>query len=347
MNRRAFLKSTGVISLSLALSDISLAANKTGADKPFQISPDKGQSDYPSMCKAHDGSVWSVWQNYIEGNEFDTIQVARLKNNSWSNHMDIPGIKGDIYKPACAVDKAGDLVVIWSEQNNGDWDLWQINYNGKWSEKKKLFNRKGHDFAQKLITKPDGDLAMAWQGFGDDSFDIFFAEQRNGKWSAPQKISGLGNDWFPDICVDNKGSITVAWDSYRLGNYDIYLRQFKNNKWQEEVLVSSNEYFEANVSIAADNNDGVWIAYEQRGKLWGKDFGNLYDYEKNKAEKLAKPEGSRLLGPNTVHIRYYKDNKVYSAPSPSDAFDDDKLVEKGYGEHTRSLLVDDTGLLWI
>ncbi len=348
MKRRTFLKQTGALSLSLTLSDLAFASDKDLTDKPSQISTDIGQSDYPSICKSPDGIIWAVWQNYTEGNEFDTLQISSCKNNKWSKPFQIPQVKGDIYKPACQIDKKGNLVVIWSEQNNNDWYLWQIKYDGrKWSNKKKLFPKKGNDFAQKVIRKPNGDLAMTWQGFGENSFDIFFSEQVDGKWTDPKKISGEGNDWFPDICIDNKGTITVAWDSYRLGKYDIYLRQYKNGKWNDEFLVSANEQFEANVKLAAYNDSGIWIAYEQRGKNWGKDFGNHYGYEMSKAERKAKPEGSLLIGPSRIKIRFFKNGKLYSAPSPSDAFDDDRVTERGSGERTRSIHVDESGLTWV
>ena len=67
--------------------------------------------------------------------------------------------------------------------------------------------------------------------------------------------------------------MAVAWDSYRNGNYDVYARTYSGNAWGDEIPVAATARYEAYPSIAYDGTGRLWIAYEEGGRGWGKDFG--------------------------------------------------------------------------
>ena len=67
--------------------------------------------------------------------------------------------------------------------------------------------------------------------------------------------------------------MTVAWDSYRNQNYDVYLRTARRGAWGPETAVAASARYEAYPSIAYDGGGRLWVAYEEGGKGWGKDFG--------------------------------------------------------------------------
>jgi hypothetical protein len=77
----------------------------------------------------------------------------------------------------------------------------------------------------------------------------------------------------PAIAADKTGRVAVAWDSYRNGNYDVYARIWSTNALGGEIPVAATTRYEAYPSLAYDPSGRLWIAYEEGGPLWGKDFG--------------------------------------------------------------------------
>jgi hypothetical protein len=85
-----------------------------------------------------------------------------------------------------------------------------------------------------------------------------------------------GNEWNPSIAASQDGRVTVAWDSYRNGNYDVFMRTATNGRWGAESPLAATARYEAHPSTAYDPSGRLWVAYEEGGMGWGKDFG-AYD----------------------------------------------------------------------
>jgi hypothetical protein len=97
------------------------------------------------------------------------------------------------------------------------------------------------------------------------------------KFSTPVTVSSSqANEWNPAIAADGTSRVTIAWDSYRNGNYDVYMRTASSGLWGAEIPVAASARYEAYPSLAYDPAGRLWVAYEQGGERWGKDFG-AYD----------------------------------------------------------------------
>src|SRR5690606_21969044 len=71
----------------------------------------------------------------------------------------------------------------------------------------------------------------------------------------------------------------------------IYLRVFKNSKWEAERVIAGTPRFEAHPTIAIDSQDRIWVAWDEAGKDWGKDFGFLVERS-----------GTQLYGSRSVKV---------------------------------------------
>ncbi|MGH9665165.1 MAG: hypothetical protein ACRD9L_12135, partial [Bryobacteraceae bacterium] len=100
------------------------------------------------------------------------------------------------------------------------------------------------------------------------------------------------------------GRVTVAWDSYRNGNYDIFMRSAVNGAWGAESPVAATLRYEAYPSIAYDPSGRLWVAYEEGGERWGKDFGAYettgFSVYQGRAVRLIgfRPDGRALRTPD-------------------------------------------------
>ncbi len=214
----------------------------------------------------------------------------------------------DVYSVAVAVDGDGRVWVFRSEQVDGNFDIY-ANYRagGKWSAAQRLTSDPGPDLAPAAVTATDGAVWVAWQGHRD-SFDVLVARQSEDGFSAERRVSTSGqSDWAPAVAASGNGSVAVAWDTYGNGNYDVYARRLSHDAgiaMDEPFAVADSPLFEARPSIAIDERDRLWVAYEESFSGWGKDFGA---YETT---------GSGLYRDATIRVRVVEGGRLYQPAAP-------------------------------
>lgn len=225
----------------------------------------------------------------------DQILVRKFSGGVWSEPIPITPPGGDLYRPAIAVDGSGRPWVFWSENQKGNFDLWTgLVENGKAGAPVRLTTEAGSDIEPVAAADAKGNVWVAWQGWRNGRASIFAVSQQGSGFSTPTQISSsTANEWNPAIAADGTGRVTIAWDSYRNGNYDIYTRTLaRPGAWGKEMPVAVTARYEAYPSIAYDPSGRFWVAYEEGGELWGKDFG-AYD---TKGIALYQGRAVRLIG---------------------------------------------------
>ena len=181
----------------------------------------------------------------------------------------------DVWRPAVAREGATGVVVVWSEFRDGNWDLYARHLNtasGAWSGKpQRLTNDPGADTDAVLATGAEGVVWMAWQAWRNGQADILLAPVDD--LSRTVNVSDHpADDWSPSLAIGPQGRRSVAFDSYRNGSYDVLLyRGGDGNK--RLTTVAGSTRFEVRPSLAIDAQGRTWVAYEERGDNWGKDFG--------------------------------------------------------------------------
>jgi hypothetical protein len=286
------------------------------------------QEDFPSAAADTRGNVWvacvvhqargpatlpalqqrpGAFAAYVPKEGGDQVQLLRFADGKADDAIEVTGTGRDVWRPAVAVDDDGAVIVVWSENQGGNWDLFARTYiPGKrsWSEPKRLTRNLGTDTDAVLATAPDGKVWMAWQSFSDGQADILLAPVDEP--SASVRISeSPANEWSPALAIDKSGRIHVAYDTYQAGNYDIMLRSRSREGTLTSVQsVTSSPRFEARPSVAADSQGRVWVAYEERTPDWGKDFGALDG------------DGTPLYRTSSVKVRCVDGERLLDAPDP-------------------------------
>ncbi len=265
-----------------------------------QITSSPEEQDYPAAIRGKDNDMWLAYVEFHHAKNHnqlradvkqpisdlqalasptggDQVFARHFSGGSWGEPIAVTDAGLDLYKTAIAQDGSGKVWVFWSENQGGNFDIWARSLDqGKPGARVRISRAEGSDIQPAATTDSNGQVWVAWQGWREGKAAIFSARQQGGGFSAPATVSApsTGNEWDPAVAADGTGRVTVAWDSYRNGNYDIYMRTADSGgRWGAEVPVAKTPRYEAYPSIAYDSSGRVWVAYEEGGAGWGKDFG--------------------------------------------------------------------------
>jgi len=258
--------------LSFRNGDVTVQRTPT----PQQVSPapqgaNPEEHDYPSICITRQAVVWIAWQVYQ--NLGDQVYARYSTPAGWSEPVRLTEEKGDIFRTQVAEDSEGRIWVIWSQREGEDWDLYARVFDGKkWTARRKLTGGDRPNIFHRLVADRTGALHLVWIGFEDGQSHVMVSTLRGNQWSKPVEISGP-SAWMPDAAADVSGNLYVAWDSYRTGNYDIFLRKVNADGSMEPVQqLTQSGKFQAHASLAVDKAGRVWLAWDESGDNWGKDW---------------------------------------------------------------------------
>jgi hypothetical protein len=305
-------------------------------DPAVRLTGRETEDDYPVMAKGPDGRVWLAYVEYLPGRPIviervkagtfeelepkgngDQVRLMEFDGKAWQPGLDVTSPGLNIWRPAVAIDGRGDVVVAWSQEVDGDWEILYRRYtpaaagaeagSGRWSDTVRLTRSPGADFHVVAATDSAGVVWLAWQSWQKDNFDIMLAALADDHpYAKPRVISASkANDWSPAIAADSKGNVYVAWDTYDKGNYDVLLRVV--GKEERTLAVADSAKFEARPHLICDGKDRLWIAYEEGDEQWGKDFSNEGQFRK---VGLEKNPGFALYINRTVRVKCLADSKL-------------------------------------
>ena len=326
------------------------------------------EEDFPAAAVAPDGTVWVAYVAYRHGNpidfeavrrgEFeslvtrgngDQIRLVCYRDGVWRD-LEPATVAGlDLWKPALAVARDGKVWVVWSQNVDGNWDVYARAYDpsaAKWGKRLRVSTNRGSDINVAVATRStDGSVWCVWQGFVNGQFDIFLARLDGGAEPRPMVVSAASeaNDWYPDVAVGPQGELWVAWDSYAAGNYDVYVRRC-DGQLREPIAVAASLRYEGRPSIAVDRKGRLWVAYEDGDPNWGKDYGDRWP-----AKKGVPFYWERNIVVRCVTSGRVRQTAVDVRAAPVLTFFDDKRL-KPREDHRISipeLLVDSADRVWL
>ena len=212
---------------------------------------------------------------------------VRSGDGAWGEPIAVTDGKQELYRPAVAIDGDGKIWVFYSAHvgadatlDHGNWELMARRFDRDGTNAGAIVNvssAPGSDFMPAAATDSQGKVAVTWVGGRESRFNVFVAAQEGEKFSAPKRISDSpGNEWEPAIAAGADGNLAVAWDTYAKGDYDVYLaRRETDGSFGKPQAVAATLAFEVRPSLAYDAEGKLWVAWEESGDHWGKDFGAL------------------------------------------------------------------------
>lgn len=262
------------------------------------ISNNTGDSVWPSIVLDTSGLPYVAWNDVSSGN--NEIYIRRWNGEAWvdvgtgsAEGGGISNNKGDSAQPSLGIASGGTLYVAWTDQSNGDAEIYVRRWNGNnWQELGDssataggISDNKGTSRAAKLAIAPNGDPIVTWADNTNGNFEIYVRHWNGSSWvemgvdsAANGGISNTNsNSQAPRIAIAPDNTPYISWYERSGGDTEIYVRRFVNGSWQEAGAgsasgggISNNSGSSGHLSIVVDQEGTPYVA-------WGDDSSGNYE----------------------------------------------------------------------
>lgn len=234
---------------------------------------------YPDLAVGSSGMVYSVWEDYRNGTDFDIyFSNSSDGGQSWSTNVKVNTDINNQNDPKVAVNQAEtEIYVVWQDRRR-DRDIYfakSTNGGLNWTNP----NVRINDNLTNLRGSPDialdssGTVHVVWEDTRNDNWDIFHSKSLDGgtTWSPNTRVNepSSADQRRPSLAVDSLGYLYVAWHDNRASafDWDIYFANstdgglswsIPNNRVNNDGLGNVQE----NPSIAIISGGTVYVVWE-------------------------------------------------------------------------------------
>ena len=121
------------------------------------------QDDFVTLLGGPGKELLAAWIGYRTGTE--RIRARRWNGDSWEYVAGPDQGRGDHYWVKLGRDRLGRVWAVWSEQIDGNWDLYGCYLDGEeWSAAQRLTSAPQPDAFHSLATDANGQMWLVWQG---------------------------------------------------------------------------------------------------------------------------------------------------------------------------------------
>jgi hypothetical protein len=267
-----------------------------------------GENDYPALATDSNGDLWASWISY--SNRADSVWVAHRGASGWEAPTQVSGAElKDNFRTALVEDGQHRMWVVWSAKGGDLWGIYGRYFSaGRWSETRRITDEQGPNLYHAIVRDARGKVHLVWQGFRERQSAILMKTWDGQAWSAETRVSsGAGDNWAPAAAADSKGNVWIGWDSYENGNFDIFVRRLgAGGRLEDRRQITHSPGYDANVSLACDRADRLWISWDSAEVNWGKDWNSQHfsprggnGLYRTRAVRIACLEGERLMQPKS------------------------------------------------
>lgn len=279
----------------------------------------------PKIAMNGSGDTVIVWQQRDSANALQ-IFMSEYRNGVWTHPVDIndsisPSGGQGAYEPAVAMDRDGNTVIAWSQNDGGpdggDSRIYKSEYrNGTWTHPASLndYFSPGASVAEPEVAMDDiGNAIIVWTSWNSSDNRIYMSEYRSGTWIHPADASdylstSIGNIFELDLAMSNNGDAILVWRQWKStpdGN-QIYKSEYRSGAWTHPASLASN---------ISPNGRNAW-----RPRAAMDDAGNTiiawYAQDLSGINQVFKSEyrSSTWLHPNSPSDNISPDGQTASSP---------------------------------
>jgi len=315
-----------------------------------------GKENYePSLARA-EGKVWLAMLAFTPG-KGDQIVVGNLIDGfKFANRRIVTEEHGKYRRPTLTTDTFNQLWLSYEKQVGDRWSVFLIRAD-RTDRKAELISGPGtHAINHSATALSIGGLGFAWQQDVDGQWDVF-ARRRDGRGFLVEADNLTADnplgDWHPTIVSSKNAQTAVVWDAYDGVSFSIHLKLGAGGMaWHAKTQrITDSQVLEARPSAAYDGQGRLFLAWEEGGPNWGKEYRNFQDG----APTITDANGGvhRFRYTRFAEIQANGDVRRIAVPMPSFAHGRERddlrkgTQRLGVFYERPQLATDDEGRIWL
>jgi hypothetical protein len=198
---------------------------------------------YFDIAIDENGNFVIVWGDSRDGNADIYYQKYNADGEVQGENIKVNDDKGKMrqYAPSIALDRNGNMVIVWQDERNGNYDIYCQRYNSN-GVTQGVNTKVNDDAGTKAQVYPSiamdgrGNYAILWEDYRKSNSDIY-CQRYSSNGSAQGANTKVNDDaetasqLFPAIAMDRRGFFVIVWTDYRYGpkNPAIFGQRYHQN----------------------------------------------------------------------------------------------------------------------
>jgi len=219
------------------------AADGTPIGDNFKVNDDQGSAgpEYPAVAMDAAGNFVVVWQDRRNDDWDIYAQRYAADGTPIGNNFKVNDNTGSLWQrlPSVAVDAVGNVLVVWQDGYNRNWDIYAQRYAADGTpigDNFKVNDDSGsaEQWSPAVAMDAAGNFVVVWQDERNDDWDIY--AQRYAADGTPigsnfkvNDDQGSARQWVPAVAMDAVGNFVVVWEDERNGDWDIYGQRYSSD----------------------------------------------------------------------------------------------------------------------
>ncbi len=226
-------------------------------------------SRYPSAVIAGDGNIHVVWQDHVPGSHEIYYSSSLANGESWKAPRSLSG-QGDFRAPNLAIDKEGNLFVVFYDNNNDARNIYirrSTDIGTTWSTAQNLSHTLRGSFDPVITVGEPGRLYVAWIDDTPGQRTIVFTRSADygDTWEQMRIISNMhGVANYAAICVDSMENVYLVWFQENENDFSLFFSHSmdKGDTWTTPLQLTPLATPLCRSDIAVDSGGIVHIVFD-------------------------------------------------------------------------------------
>jgi len=145
---------------------------------PTRLTWNAGSSWLPAIAVSLTGTLHVVWEDDVSGNKEIYHKKSIDNGSTWTNPLRLTWTSGETISPAVTVDGSGMVLVFWSDNSSGNYEIFlkrSIDGGSSWMAPRRMTWNSGESIIQKNGAYSGGtSTAITWGDSTSGLFEIYY-----------------------------------------------------------------------------------------------------------------------------------------------------------------------------